>query len=82
MSGAIRLGLIATLLGAALAYGPVLLPREWFGELGHGDGMGLIGISMFGFLIFGLGLIVLVFTAAAKLIPSKNSQHNQRKADL
>ena len=82
MSGAIRLGSITTAFGAALTYGPLLLPRQWFGEFGHGDGMGLIGLSTFGFLILGLGFIVLIFVAVAKLIPSKNSPHNQRKADL
>lgn len=37
---------------------PFVLPRSAFGELGHGDGMGLIGLSMMGMILVVGGLVV------------------------
>ena len=50
-------GGIMILIGAALIFAPILLPRSWFGEVGHGDGMGLIIIMLLGALAGGLGLL-------------------------
>ncbi len=51
---------------------PFVLPRSAFGELGHGDGMGLIGLVMLGAILFGVGVIATIFGAVI---------HNRRVAD-
>jgi hypothetical protein len=37
---------------------PFVLPRSFFGELGHGDGMGLIGLSMWGLILLLAGFVL------------------------
>jgi uncharacterized membrane protein len=51
-------GFSVSAVGAVMIIAPLILPRAAFGELGHGDGMGLIGMIMMGFAVFVTGLIV------------------------
>lgn len=65
MSAARRLGLAVLAIGALTTVAPFVLPRSVFGELGHGDGMGLIGLVLIGLLVASLGLIVTLTSAIA-----------------
>lgn len=65
MSAARRLGLVVLAIGVLTTVAPFVLPRRVFGELGHGDGMGLIGLVLIGLLVAGLGLIVTLTGAVA-----------------
>jgi hypothetical protein len=47
-------------IGAVTILAVVFLPRTTFGELGHGDGMGLIGLMLFGAIGMAAGLLLLL----------------------
>ena len=51
------------MIGVATISAPLVLPRSVFGELGHGDGMGLIGLIMIGAVLLGIGLIATIIAA-------------------
>ena len=55
MSLATGIGGVIAAIGGAMTVAPFVFPRSFFGELGHGDGMGLIGMSMFGLVLIGVG---------------------------
>ena len=64
-------GGLAVVLGVATVLAVMLLPRNAFGELGHGDGMGLIGLMVFGVIgaltgVAALAITVTVFLAGRK----------------
>ena len=71
MSFGIRLGLIICAIGLVVIVAPLTLPRSTFGELGHGDGMGLIGLIMIGAVLFGIGAVATIIAGVI---------HNQRVA--
>jgi len=54
------------LLGLVVFAGPMILPRSFFGELGHGDGFGLVGLVMQGGMMVGAGVIVLTIAAVVE----------------
>jgi hypothetical protein len=59
------------MIGIVTIAAPLVLPRSTFGELGHGDGMGLIGLIMFGAVLLGVGTIMMIIAAVV---------HNRRVA--
>ena len=63
MSIGVRLCLIVFCIGIAMIVGPITLPRSAFGELGHGDGMGLIGMIMVGAIVAAVGAIGTIIAA-------------------
>jgi hypothetical protein len=71
MSFGIRLSLIICAIGIVTIAAPLVLPRSAFGELGHGDGMGLIGLIMFGAVLLGVGTVMTIIAAVV---------HNRRVA--
>jgi hypothetical protein len=80
----VRFGLGIVCIGIALIFGPLVLPRPAFGELGHGDGMGLIGLIMFGTAALGFGIIVAIASAvlhawSQKKQPSANVLKGEEK---
>ncbi len=56
-------GVAAAAIGALTILAVVILPRSTFGELGHGDGMGLIGLMLFGSIGMAAGLFLLLTAA-------------------
>ena len=77
MSFGTGLGFAISAIGGAMTVAPFVLPRSAFGELGHGDGMGLIGLSMMGvMLVFG----GLVFAGIAAWLSSRNPPAEQNEA--
>jgi hypothetical protein len=71
VSFGLRLGLIICVIGVLTITAPLILPRSIFGELGHGDGMGLIGLIMIGAVLLGVGVVTTIVAAVI---------HNRRVA--
>ena len=74
MIKALAPGLILLLIGGCMVLGPMMLPRSFFGELGHGDGFGLVGMILWGAPIAIAGIVAL-FVGAAR------HQSNKRWGD-
>ena len=62
---------LAFLLSVATVLAVMLLPRSAFGELGHGDGMGLIGLTIVGMIGAVVGAITLAITNVVFLAGQK-----------
>jgi len=62
----------AVVLGIVTIIAVTVLPREAFGELGHGDGMGLIGLYLFGAVGVGTGLIASLVTGIIYAVGHKS----------
>jgi hypothetical protein len=71
VSVGLRLSLIICVIGLVTIAAPLVLPRSAFGELGHGDGMGLIGLIMVGTVVLGVGVLATIIAAVI---------HNRRVA--
>ncbi len=68
------LGWTLIMIGGSLILAPVILPRPWFGELGHGDGAGIMGLMLMGSLIGVIGIFVIVGALLAGLIKHKRQR--------
>jgi hypothetical protein len=55
-------GAAASAVGATTVLLTLLLPRSAMGELGHGDGMGLIGLIFFGAIGVGTGFVAILIS--------------------
>ena len=78
MKPLVALGLIIIAIGLFLAIGPMFLPRSMFGEAGHGDGMGLIGMMMLGGLLTVGGMILAVI---GSILAGRKTENPDTKAD-
>jgi hypothetical protein len=58
----------ASAVGATTVLLTLLLPRSAMGELGHGDGMGLIGLIFFGAIGFGVGGVAILISTIVYLV--------------
>jgi hypothetical protein len=56
-------GIATAAVGAVMILAVVFLPRAAFGELGHGDGAGLMGLMLLGAVGMAVGLFLLLIVA-------------------
>jgi hypothetical protein len=57
-------GVATFAIGALTFMAVAFLPRATFGELGHGDGMGLMGLMMLSAILMSASLVLLSFLSA------------------
>lgn len=79
MSFGTGLGFAISAIGGVLTVAPLVLPRAAFGELGHGDGFGLIGLMMMGLMLVVGGLVV---AGIAAWLGSRNALLDQNETSL